>query len=179
MRAPPEVRLEKFQKLVERILFEAQRGSVIVVEGLRDREALRKMGVPGNILCLQSSRKNAVAFAEELDGVQIVIVLTDFDRQGVHLAKKLARILNSQSVHVNLVLWRDLRRLTKSDIRSIEELPKYHQRLQTEQFLGRSISKYQAAFLASSRRQAKRHGQHSRTRKVVTYATNQRPNHLS
>ena len=179
MRAPPEVRLQKFQKLLERVIFAAQRGSVMVVEGLRDREALRTMGVPGIILCLQSSRKNAAGFAEELDGVQEVIMLTDFDRQGVHLAKKLARILNSQSVHVNLLLWRDLRRLTKSEIRSIEELPKYHQRLQTKQFLGRPISKYQAAFLAPSKRQARRGSQHPRTRKVVTYATNQRTNHLS
>lgn len=132
MRASPEVRLERFQKLIERISFESQRGSVIVVEGLRDRESLRRLGVSGTILCLQNSRMNAIRFAEQLNDVQDVIVLTDFDRQGVFLAKNLTRILNSQRVRTNLILWRDLRRLTKSDIRSIEELPKLHQRLQTD-----------------------------------------------
>lgn len=132
MRAPPEVRLEKFQKLIERISFESQRGSVIVVEGLRDKESLREMGISGTILCLQNSRMNAVRFAEQLNDIQDVVVLMDFDRQGVFLAKNLTRILNSQGVRTNLILWRDLRRLTKSYIRSIEELPKLYQRLQTD-----------------------------------------------
>jgi 5S rRNA maturation endonuclease (ribonuclease M5) len=132
MRAPPEVRLERFQKLIEQISFESQRGSIIVVEGLRDKESLREMGISGTILCLQNSRMNAIRFAEQLNDTQDVVVLTDFDRQGVFLAKNLTRILNSQHVRTNLILWRDLRRLTKSDIRSIEELPKLYQRLQTD-----------------------------------------------
>lgn len=117
---------------MDRVSYESERGGVIVVEGIRDRESLRKMGIEGRIICLQSSRKNAIGFAEGLQNVQDVIVLTDFDREGVSLAKRLARILNSQSVHVNLVLWRELRQLTRSHVRSIEELPKYYQRMQVE-----------------------------------------------
>jgi len=132
MRAPPEVRLERFQKLIERISFESQKGSVIVVEGSRDKEALRRLGVPGTILCLQNSRMNPVRFSEQLNDTQDVVVLTDFDRQGVFLAKSLVRILNSQHVRTNLIFWRDLRRLTKSHIRSIEELPKLHQHLESD-----------------------------------------------
>ena len=133
MRATIEIRLEKLQKLVERIKHESEKGQAIVVEGQRDREALRGMGISGSILCVQSSRMNAVGFAEELDKTKEVIILTDFDREGVYLAKRLGRILNSQKVRPNLVLWRELRRLAKSDIRSIEELPKYYQRLQNEE----------------------------------------------
>jgi len=132
LRAPAEVRLERFRKLIDRVSFESERGGVIVVEGLRDRESLRGMGISGRILCLQSSRKNAAGFVEEMQGIRDVIVLTDFDREGVFLAKKLARILNSQNVHANLVLWRELRQLTRSDVRSIEELPKYYQRMRVE-----------------------------------------------
>jgi 5S rRNA maturation endonuclease (ribonuclease M5) len=133
LRATIEVRLGKLQKLVARIQQEAEEGRAIIVEGLRDREALRMMGISGNIFCVQSSRMNTVGFAEELDNMKEVIILTDFDRQGVYLAKRLARILISQKVHANLVFWRELRRLAKSDIRSIEELPKYYQRLQYEE----------------------------------------------
>ncbi len=148
MRAPVEVRLERFQKLIDRVCSESSSGGIIVVEGQRDRDSLRRMGIKGTILCLQSSRKNAFGFVEGLGGERGVIVLTDFDRQGVFLANRLARILNSQSIRANLVLWRELRGLTSSHVRSIEELPKYYQRLQSEarfgvRFMGRG---YEAPF---------------------------------
>jgi 5S rRNA maturation endonuclease (ribonuclease M5) len=133
LRATVEVRLERLQKLIARIEDESRKGSAIVVEGQRDRDSLRRMGVTGSIMCVQSSRRNPFGFAEELGDMKEVIILTDFDRQGVYLAKRLSRILNSQKVRANLVLWRELRRLAKSDIRSIEELPKYYQRLQDEE----------------------------------------------
>ena len=133
MRAPVEVRLERLQKLIERIEDESEKGYAIIVEGRRDRDSLRRMGVTGSIHCVQSSRQNPFSFAQELGNMKEVIILTDFDRQGVYLAKRLSRILISQKVRANLVLWRELRRLAKSDIRSIEELPKYFQRLQSEE----------------------------------------------
>ncbi len=136
MRAPVEVRFERLQKLIQRISYESESGEIIVVEGQKDRDSLRRMGIKGTILCLQSSRKNTVGFVEELDVAGGVIVLTDFDRQGVFLAKRLARTLNSQKIHANLVLWRELRGLTRSHVRSIEELPKFYYRLQTELFFG-------------------------------------------
>jgi 5S rRNA maturation endonuclease (ribonuclease M5) len=135
MRAPVEVRLEKLRKLIDRISYELQEGSVIVVEGIRDRDSLRKIGIEGSIHCLQSSRKNTVGFAEELRGAHNVIVLTDFDREGVFLARRLARTLTAEGIRSNLILWRELRGLTRSDIRSVEELPKYYQRLQVKQYL--------------------------------------------
>jgi len=133
MRAPLEVRFERLRKLIDRLSYESEKGGVIVVEGIRDRDSLRKIGITGRILCLQSSRKNTLGFVEELQGVSEVIVLTDFDREGTFLARRLARILNAERMRSNLILWRDLRRLARSDIRSIEELPKYYQRLQVKQ----------------------------------------------
>ena len=140
MRAPLQVRFEKLQKLIERITDESQNGRVIVVEGIRDRESLRSMGVTGSILCLKSSPKNPIRFAEGLNGEREVILLTDFDREGVFLAKQLARILNSQNVHANLLLWSQLRDLTRSDLRSMEELPKLLERLQSELNFHRSVT---------------------------------------
>ncbi len=139
MRAPTEVRFERLQKLIERVQEEAERGTIIVVEGPRDKESLRLMGIEGRILCLQSSRKNTLGFAEQLYGENRVVVLTDFDRQGVFLANRLSRILSSQKIHANLMLWRELRGLTRSELRSIEELPRLYERLQAEvQFHRRS-----------------------------------------
>jgi 5S rRNA maturation endonuclease (ribonuclease M5) len=138
MRAPLSVRFEKLQKLIERIVYEAQLGRIIIVEGAKDRDSLRRMGVEGTILCLKNSRRNSVGFVEELDGEKEVILLTDFDREGVFLAKQLSRLLTSQNIHPNLLLWRQLRGLTRSDLRSIEELPKLYERLYSELIFRRS-----------------------------------------
>ena len=138
MRAPAQVRFERLQKLIERLVEEAEKGAVIVVEGPRDKESLRALGIKERVLCLQNSRRNTLEFAEQLDRERSVVVLTDFDRQGVFLANRLNRILNSQSVHANLVIWRELRGLTRSELRSIEELPRLYDRLQSEVHYHRS-----------------------------------------
>ena len=105
---------------------------MIIVEGRKDRESLRTLGITGAVVCLQSSRRNPAGFVEELGDVRKVTVLTDFDRQGVSLANRLTRSLNAHGTQANLVIWRSLRELTRSDVRSIEELPKYRERLQIE-----------------------------------------------
>jgi 5S rRNA maturation endonuclease (ribonuclease M5) len=135
MRAPPAVRLERFQKLIEQVYLESSGGSIIIVEGQKDRESLRIMGIKGPVQCLQSSRKNVAGFVERLEELARVVVLTDFDREGVSLAKRLTRSLNARGLRANLVLWKSLRELTRSEIRSIEELPKYGERLQNETHL--------------------------------------------
>lgn len=134
MRAPAAVRLERFQQLIEQVALESSNGSIIVVEGRKDLESLRKMGIAGPIQCLQSSRQNTLSFVEKLGRTERIVVLTDFDREGTSLAKKLARNLNAHSLHVNLVIWKNLRELTRSDVRSIEELPKYFERLHRETY---------------------------------------------
>jgi 5S rRNA maturation endonuclease (ribonuclease M5) len=63
----------------------------------------------------------------------------DFDRQGVFLANRLTRVLNSQNIHANLVLWRELRSLTRSELRSVEELPRLEDRLRNEARFHRSV----------------------------------------
>jgi 5S rRNA maturation endonuclease (ribonuclease M5) len=138
MRAPAQIRFERLQKLIERLNHEADKGAVIVVEGARDRDSLRAMGVSGRIVCIQSSRRNPLGFAEQLEGERNVIILTDFDRQGIFLANRLLRILNSQRIRTNLVLWRELRGLTRSELRSVEELPRLYERLESETHFHRS-----------------------------------------
>jgi len=139
MRAPARVRFERLHKLIERINYESENGGVIIVEGARDKDSLRRLGVKGKILCLQSSRKNTFEFAEQLGGEKRVIVMTDFDRQGVFLAHRLSRVLNSQDAHADILLWRELRSLTRSELRSIEELPRLYERLESEIVSHRTI----------------------------------------
>jgi len=132
MRAPAYVRLERLEKILEHLFHESEKGNPIIVEGAKDKNALRAMGITGIILCLQSSRLNPLEFVEQLGHLQQAIVLTDFDRQGVSLAHRLSRILNSRGILGNIIIWRSLRELTRSNLRSVEELPGYHERLQLE-----------------------------------------------
>jgi len=134
MRAPASVRLERLQQLIEQVAIESSNGSLIIVEGRKDRESLRRMGITGPIQCLQSSRLNAVGFVESIERTKRIVILTDFDREGVSLAKKLARNFIAHSHDVNIVIWKSLRELTRSDVRSIEELPKYLERLHKETY---------------------------------------------
>ena len=132
MRAPAQVRFQQLQKLLERLNDEVARDGLVVVEGPKDKQSLEALGIRGRILCLQSSRRSAMSFAEELDGEKNVVVLMDFDRQGVFLANRLHRILNSKRIHSNLVIWRQMRGLTRSELRSIEELPSLYERLEAQ-----------------------------------------------
>src|SRR5208337_1980315 len=122
MRAPANVRLERLEKILEQLSNESEKGNPIIVEGSKDKNALRAIGITGTILCLQSSRLNPLEFVEELGDLRHAIVLTDFDRQGVSLAHRLSRTLNSRGTLGNIIIWRSLRELTRSNLRSIEEL---------------------------------------------------------
>ncbi|MFI5448879.1 MAG: toprim domain-containing protein [Candidatus Bathyarchaeia archaeon] len=132
MRAPANVRLERLEKILEQLSNESEKGNPIIVEGSKDKNALRAIGITGTILCLQSSRLNPLEFVEELGDLRHAIVLTDFDRQGVSLAHRLSRTLNSRGTLGNIIIWRSLRELTRSNLRSIEELPGYRDKLRLE-----------------------------------------------
>ena len=132
MRGPLKARLERLEKIIDQLSYESEKGNPIIVEGPKDKSALRAIGIEGNIMCLQSSRLNPLEFVEALGNLREAIILTDFDRQGVALAHKLSRSLNTRGTLGNIILWRSLRELTRSNLRSVEELPRYHERLKLE-----------------------------------------------
>jgi len=68
-------------------------------------------------------------FVEGLRSVREVIVLTDFDREGKELSSQLVKELSRIRVKADDSLWRELRSLGRSEIRSVEELAKYVEKL--------------------------------------------------
>jgi 5S rRNA maturation endonuclease (ribonuclease M5) len=132
MRATLKARLERLEKIIEQLSYESEKGNPIIVEGPKDKSALRAIGIEGSIMCLQSSRLNPMEFVETLGNLREAIILTDFDSKGVALAHKLSRSLNTRGAIGNIILWRSLRDLTRSNLRSVEELPGYHERLKLE-----------------------------------------------
>jgi len=104
--------------------------SCILVEGLRDREGLRALGVVGRISCLQRGSGAISERLERLDAKN-VIILMDFDPKGMHLAKLAHRLLSARGRKVDLTTWRMLKSFVGRDVRDIEGLAAYVLRLST------------------------------------------------
>jgi len=116
-------------KLMEKLNAQCEDGAPIVVEGHEDERSLRKLGIHGSILCLKAGRGRIVDFLENLASAKEVILLTDFDGEGKALMALLREQLSHMKVRADNSIWRRLSSLTKSDIRTVEELASYIERL--------------------------------------------------
>ncbi|ASJ16298.1 hypothetical protein A3L04_04015 [Thermococcus chitonophagus] len=107
---------EKFEKIIERL---REFTGLIIVEGRRDEESLRKLGVRTEILRLSRSPLADVALiASEYEEVMI---LTDLDETGERLAKKLYGLLEGLT-KVDIETRRELKFIAMKDIKGIEDL---------------------------------------------------------
>ncbi|AEH23916.1 toprim domain-containing protein [Pyrococcus yayanosii] len=108
---------KRLEKLIEKLReFEG----LIIVEGRRDEEALRRLGVRTEILRLSRSPLAEVALvASEYEEVMI---LTDLDEAGEHLARRLCQLLEGLT-KVDLETRRELKFIARKDIKGIEDLP--------------------------------------------------------
>ena len=106
--------------------------SVIIVEGVRDEESLRRLGIRGNIYRLKSSRIGLREFAAAISSYKEAIILTDFDREGEELAVRIQRELAPVRVRANNSFWNQLRGLVSSDVKSVEDLADYFEKMGLE-----------------------------------------------
>jgi len=115
-------KFEDIEKTLKRIVSSSRDGIPIIVEGRRDKEALRRLKIPGIVVCLKSSGNGFYDFTANLADKREVIVLTDFDKEGTRLAAKLIDELTHMKVKVNVAIWKKLKALCRSEVRAIEEL---------------------------------------------------------
>ena len=105
----PHGLLEELRDLLNKMGYLA---SIVIVEGPRDVEALKRIGYRGRI---EISSKYGVSdsdFVESLArSVTSVIVLTDFDEEGRRINRDLTRLLERRGVKVEVGLRRQLGRL--------------------------------------------------------------------
>lgn len=103
----------------------------VVVEGLKDVEAMRNLGLRRNVVSLGKGL-TVFAFCERLSRKHgTAVILTDWDRKGGKLARMLKDALEANGVRADTDLRAKLVLLTKKDIKDIESLPKYVERLRT------------------------------------------------
>jgi len=122
-----ERKLERINCLLEELRSEVSAGALLVVEGERDVESLKAIGVRDNILAVKSSGKNLPDIVDELCcfGDREVILLMDFDRHGRELTKRLTQSLERMKIKLNLAFWRKLSILLGNDLKDVEGLAAY------------------------------------------------------
>ncbi|HDO20765.1 MAG TPA: hypothetical protein ENG81_04540 [Candidatus Bathyarchaeota archaeon] len=114
---------EKLMRLLEKI-----DGNVdaILVEGVRDEKALRRIGVKTEILRINMygmNILNLVEYLEEKYRGKRIIVLSDFDNEGLRLNRRIEVEIEGRGVKVEKSLREKLRILmAKYGKRKIEEL---------------------------------------------------------
>ena len=124
----PYERYEEIAKVVED-LKELSERMPVVVEGMRDAKALAELGVHANVVTL-SKGMSLFTFCEELSrSWHEVVVLTDWDRKGGQLARKLKESFEANETKVVDEVRMQLVILTKKEIKDVESLPSYIVRL--------------------------------------------------
>ena len=97
-------------------------GWALLVEGLRDESALRRLGYAGRLLTVsQLGRSRADALGEWSN----VIILTDLDREGTVLASKFVKRLSHEGAKTSLSERRRLKAASRGVFLHIENLSRF------------------------------------------------------
>jgi 5S rRNA maturation endonuclease (ribonuclease M5) len=105
------------------ISLNSKKNSIVVVEGKRDEEALKKLGFSGRI-CQFHSFKGLTRFVDSMPRYKILILLLDSDRKGSYLTKRIISQLQHR-MRIDLSFKRKLIAITKGKVRHIENLTLY------------------------------------------------------
>ncbi|MFH0903561.1 MAG: toprim domain-containing protein [Methanobacteriota archaeon] len=124
-------RLEKLEELILELMNLSDTGVIIVVEGRKDVESLRSLGVNGVIKL--SSQQPLLDFTEKLSrSGKDIVLLTDWDRKGGMVARKIIDYLHAYSIIPNMDIRARIGFLVKKRIKDIESLNRYIRKLRYE-----------------------------------------------
>ncbi len=124
-------RLEKLEELILELQVMSDSGTIIVVEGRRDVESLRSLGIKGEIKL--SSQRPLLEFTEVLSRCgQDIVILTDWDRKGGMVAHKIIDHLNYYGIMPNTDIRARIGFLVKKRIKDVESLGRYIGKLRYE-----------------------------------------------
>ena len=101
----------------------SMKDSVIVVEGKRDSNALKRLGYAGKVLEFHKFG-GMIDFTDSVAKYENIIILFDRDKKGRYLTGKTIQLLQRRT-KVNLSYKRKLREITKGKIMFIEQLVCY------------------------------------------------------
>jgi 5S rRNA maturation endonuclease (ribonuclease M5) len=125
---------EKIQQAIAKLIEEAAKGTLIIVEGKKDAETLRVLGVEGTVLTAKTGGKSFIDVVSQVESLETrqVVLLLDFDRRGREGTKRLVADFERLRIKPNVKFWRELLGLVGRDVQCIESLPSYLETLQNK-----------------------------------------------
>lgn len=123
----------KLLRILEELQDCAEQGMPILIEGKKDEESLRELGVDGNFIKVSGSPHKLFEIAEIAARSSKIIILTDFDRKGNELARKLSEDIQRLGSYPNLQIRRKLMGITRRYIKDIESLSRHLHQLELEE----------------------------------------------
>lgn len=123
--------LEALEELIATLLDASCHGAAIIVEGRRDLQALRALGLPGPVI--MASRRPALDLAEDAArSYPCIILLTDWDGKGDEMCRTLERHLRSAGSRPDREIRSRLKKLVKKEIKDVESLSQYTERMREQ-----------------------------------------------
>ncbi|MDI9618171.1 toprim domain-containing protein [Methanothermobacter sp.] len=126
------IKLQQITHEINELKYQGELGVPILIEGRKDEEALRELGVQGPFIKVSGSMMGLSEIALQAANASRVIILTDFDRKGSELAKRLYADIQSLGANPDLRIRRRLMGMTRKYIKDIQSLPSYIERLKLE-----------------------------------------------
>ncbi len=124
-------RLEILEELILELQVLSEMGAIIIVEGRKDVESLRSLGIRGDIKL--SSQQPLIDITEQLSRCgKVIVILTDWDRKGGMVARKIIDYLQVYGIIPNSYIRGRIGFLVKKRIKDIESLSKYMRKLRYE-----------------------------------------------
>jgi 5S rRNA maturation endonuclease (ribonuclease M5) len=118
---------EKLQHIIAKLAEESAEGKPVVVEGKKDAQTLRDLGLSGKIVMIKTGGKSFLQATEEIEQLRAheVILLLDFDQRGKEGTMRLKHNLERAKVKVNTGYWKELFSLVGREIQCVESLTSY------------------------------------------------------
>lgn len=125
---------EQVTEVLNALVEESAKGTPILVEGKKDVETLRVLGVEGPVMTVKTGGKSYLDIVTELEEKKTskVILLLDFDRRGKQGTNRLRHGLEGAGIKVSLEFWLDLLRSAGKDVQCVEGLNAYLENLKTK-----------------------------------------------
>ena len=121
-----EKHLEDVEKILEKLKL-LNMECAVIVEGKKDEDALRKLCLKGVIIRIIGS---IPAMCEDISKeYKKVIILTDWDKKGGDLCKRLKKYLNANSIKYDDRIRAELTEMCKKEIKDVESLATYVENL--------------------------------------------------
>ncbi|MEI8002711.1 MAG: topoisomerase [Methanothrix sp.] len=123
--------IEALEELIATLLDASYHGAAIIVEGRRDLQALRALGLTGPVI--MASRRCALDLAEDAArSYPHIILLTDWDDKGDEMCRTLERHLRSAGSRPDREIRSRLKKLVKKEIKDVESLSQYAERMREQ-----------------------------------------------